>query len=155
MVATASRTKTRHSQVVDDLAHRKVSEYLYEVESRSITLGSHMVMLWRDGEWRCDLACPAYQNNRRCSHVATVLRAEREGAEVIPPMLPSLDACCGCFGPAGPMWGCNCGCHLDAPSLPTPDTSVDGTPFFSPDDLLVSVPKRKHNITLTDLFPQD
>lgn len=69
---------TKHkSQLVDNLNLRRIDAKTYEVESRSVTLGSHIVRKTYAGEWVCSRQCTAYNMNYRCSHVASVIRHER------------------------------------------------------------------------------
>lgn len=109
--------KTRKSGIVDNLSLRKVSDGLYEVESRSITLGSHTVRRTYSGEMVCDRFCTAYNFQYRCSHVASVLRYEREQAMALagpPEELVFSDNCCWDAGnlPGNPA--CICVCHSQA-----------------------------------------
>lgn len=147
MINTLTKPRTRKSSIVNDLSYRRVSDRVYEVESRSVTLGSHIVRKTHTGDWVCSRQCTAFNVNYQCSHVATVLRAERTFAEARAFTVES--ECCGCMGPAGDMDGCDCICH--GPSLPLLTTSgveVASLPFQLPGASVVV----KSKMSLEDIF---
>lgn len=71
-------TATRESTITDKLSVRRIDANNWEVESRSITLGSHFVRRTFSCGLVCDRDCRAYGFNYRCSHIASVIRFEQE-----------------------------------------------------------------------------